>query len=294
MKIFLLLLLFSAKIIFPASKDKSLLFTNIPIGARAEALANTTLTHISDPSLLYHNPAALTNLKSVQMLSGYIHWLENIKLNFTNMCLPTEFGGIGIDMTYLKALGIEGYDINGNNLQEDITVSAMRIGFSIAKNLSKYLSWGATVKLLTERLDKERVILLACDTGQLFKFSKRLLLATTLNNLSFMKAKFYKKAYPLSLVYKIGVSYLLDERNLFFLVFKGREKNIKPAFGLEHKLKDFLYLRIGYDASKYKDLASGISCGLGLCYKSWQLNFSYTPFAQFNDVIKVDINFIYR
>lgn len=150
-------------------------FLNLPIGARANAMAGSVVSSEDGSSAWYWNPAGAANAESFG--AGFtrqeLYKDLDISLNYLGVSLPALGGVFGVHATSLNSGEIERTD------EENPTGSAFAgrtfdwkatsVGVGYARRLTDRLSLGASVKYVSEGMNNASISWAALDAGTTFR-----------------------------------------------------------------------------------------------------------------------------
>ena len=236
-------------------------FLEIGIGSAAIGTGEDYIGKCDDFSAAFWNPAGLSFINN--MLAGFHMFLyyEGIKMNNISLIFPWKKSDtLGISSTFIYD------DIPYTSMNADGTIHDygknysffdMNIMASYARKISSLLAVGGNLKYVHSGIEEESANAFAIDAGL---FAKGILL----NNLNFGAVfvnigpglTYINESANLPSAFKIGISKLLfaladNEHKIIFL-----NDHIMPFYnvyimnsGLEYILKDFFFLRTGYQYS---------------------------------------------
>jgi len=283
-----------------------LTFLKIGVG-RCNGMGDAFVAIADDATAAYWNPAGLALLTKRQALVNHIDWIADLNHEFVTVALPTKAGNIGIGVTALT-MG----DMEETTLEEYQGTGFIFSGSDLALNLSyarmftDKLAFGATVKVLSERIWDVGCTGAAFDFGVHYNTGWRnLRLAMAIANfgpdiryqgslLNFMydpnwewpwsremiPGTYLTENFALPVVFRFGLAYDFLRNDDSYLTAAAdlnhfNDVNEKVNLGLEYNYKP-LYLRAGYilniDASYAGDIGwkTGLSAGAGLKVKPTQ------------------------
>lgn len=150
-------------------------FLNLPIGARANAMAGAVLGSEEGSTAWYWNPSGAATLEG--LAAGFtrqeLYQDLDISLNYLGISLPALGGVIGVHATSMNSGDIERTD------EENPTGSAFAgrtfdwtstsIGVGYARRLTDRLSLGGSVKYVSEGMSQATIGWAAVDAGTTFR-----------------------------------------------------------------------------------------------------------------------------
>ncbi len=161
----------------------------IPVGARHIALGGANLATVSGAEAIFWNPAgAAVSDYTADVMFSYMSHIADININY--VALAVKFGGFGTIGFSLKAMDI-GDIIVTSEVAPDGTGALLSpqfitAGLTYARQLTDAISFGATVNLINETLDRVSSSGVAFDFGVQYRglaAVNGLSLAVTIKNL---------------------------------------------------------------------------------------------------------------
>lgn len=147
-------------------------FLKIGMGAKNMGIAEADVTSSQDAAGLYWNPGAISRNTHSSASFSYIKWLVDSYLSYLAVSLPTEFGTVGLDVSYFGSGDMEETTLQKQDgTGRTITASDMALGLALAKNLTDRFSVGVKVKYIRETLASVNADAFAFDIGTVFKTS---------------------------------------------------------------------------------------------------------------------------
>lgn len=144
-------------------------FLKIGLGAKAVGMGESYITESEDASALYWNPGAITRIGHPSAAFSSLQWLVGTNVSYAAAVLPTDFGTLGIDLSYFGSGDIEETTLE----QQDgtgrvVTANDMAIGFTYARDLTDRFSVGLKIKYVREQLATVNADAFAFDVGSVF------------------------------------------------------------------------------------------------------------------------------
>lgn len=280
-------------------------FLKIPVGARETALGGAFTAVADNANAVHYNPAGLDLLQSPEISFSHNRYVEGISQQWLAGAYPYKAGVFGFGLNYLSVRPFDSYD-NFDNRTGSVSADSMALYFSwgSGKPLNhKYLravSYGATLKYISETLDSERGSGYGIDLG--------LLAAPRVDNLRFgisvenalsSKITFIDEGARPPLKFKAGAQYKIrlgagpELRGSLDCIF-GNDRPAYFAAGMESLLLDMISLRLGYSA--LGDISNGLSFGLGLALSRYArrditVDYSFAPTYSFGDIHKLGVTY---
>lgn len=269
-------------------------FLKIGIGARGSAMGEAQSAVSDDVTAAYWNPAGLTNLRFQEISVMHYQMIEGIRYQQAGFGLPTNnrgtfaFGGSLLDYG-----SIQGYD-NGGVPNGTLKATNLLLTGSWARRFgSDGLSAGATVKYLKSDLAGFGASAPMLDLGVLYPFRdgrlKGLRVAATIRNIG-PDVKYDQTGSPLprTMVLGGGFSALGGNLNVALDMVKPTDNSPYLATGLEYRLFDLLLLRVGYNGIS-EFVGNGITYGMGLRFRQWNLDYALIPFGDFGNTNRLSV-----
>lgn len=265
----------------------SLTFLKIGIDTRSEGMGQTLVSTSRDASGVYFNPAnALSS--GAGLTFSHILWLADVRYNYLG--LTKEFGNSAIALQLsnlcsgyiketdeLRPFGTGNYFKFTNNL----------ISLTYAFRMTDRFAIGVGVKGIMETLADIHTYAFALDIGTTYNVGYRdIKIGMSLLNMGpdarprsgETEGPVYK-AYPLPIVYRIGVSGELLKGLLIAVEMDKPSDNVETfKIGCEYSLSSFLQLRSGYRLNAKQPNSSGLSFGVGFTLP-WYSNGLFLDYA---------------
>lgn len=261
-------------------------FLKMGIGVRATAMGKAFCAVADDSSAMYWNPAGLCQIKSEQMNLEYTKWFEDVAYTSISGVYPLEKTVIGgfanmllTDDTQIttetqpRGTGKTFHEMNGI------------FGISGGRNLTNCSYFGATGKVILQKIGDEDAMGFAGDMGFLYKM-KYAGLGLSLQNIG-TRIKFIDKGFALPATIRAGLAWTTP-----YLTLSGEVANIIPEkktniyAGLECRIADVIALRGGYDSEN----GHGLTAGFGARLKNMQLDYSFVPYEKFDAIHRLSIS----
>jgi len=264
-------------------------FLRTQVGARPAGMAGAFVAFAKDVNSLYYNPAGIATFSQKTGSFTYLRHLLDFNSGFIGYVQPDMGpGNLGVSVLFMDYGDFPKTDING---QETGNFGANSVALSSSYALSPYknLFVGASVKYIRSSIDNFAADAVAADFGLLYAIpSQALTLAISASNLGTATSAFVETKDPLPSNVRLGFSKLLAHLPLVlsFNLYKYRDEDWYGALGGEFILSDNLLLRLGYDSSgrdmqvdSSKDRFAGAAIGLGLLWRTFKIDYSYTSFG---------------
>lgn len=248
-------------------------FLKIPVDPRGAALGGAFVAGVEGVAALTWNPAALTSLRSPELMFSYVRWPGDI--DYTYFAAATYWGRVngtvGVQMGYLGTVMDETTEEYPQGTGRNFGVRDWYVAASYARQFTDQLSFGATLRFVGEDLGTEvggpSSYNVLGDLGTLYFlpfFDARLAFSLQHFGPEFTPSGSYESAvtgeetsyqsFAPPTVFRLGLSLKLLDRGPYALRshtelnhFADAAETIK--FGGELELDHTLYLRTGYDLS---------------------------------------------
>jgi len=314
-------LLHSAKI-YPSAASTSAAFLKIPVGSRQSAMGGAFTSVSDDVYASFYNPAGLSYLSDRNlsfMHNNYFSGLDQFYLaynlsgediKFLNKYPYLRKGNWAFSLNYFftpkdleRRSGLYENDplypispVEGKFRAWDLAFG-LHYGF----NYNPETNLGASLKFITQNIDRESGSSIALDLGIMKKFEMYDRVFSggfSIQNIG-PGIKFNSKRYDLPLAFKAGISYRQFETNTLFSfdIHKYIDNYPFLILGIEHYLSEKLFLRTGY---KYRingnELGgwSGFNAGIGFIYNNFAFDYSFTPYGDLGYSHKLTLTFKFK
>ncbi len=283
-------------------------FLKIPVGARATAMGGAFTAVANSADAVYYNPAGLYLLPNAEASFTQNRFVEGVSQQWLAGAYPYKSGMAGLGVNYLSVAPFDAYD-NADNRTGSVSADNLAVYCSWADALPfeyknfKAVSYGATLKLITQSLDTERGSGYGVDLGVLADTPvENLRAGLVIQNALSSKIKFIAKGAKPPLTFKTGVTYALRSAlgpvvrgSLDYVAWTDRRGYL--AAGLESVFKDVFSLRVGYSAQG--DISNGLNFGLGILLSQYTgrnitLDYSFSPTYSFGDIHKLSVTYKFR
>lgn len=292
------LLLFAAGSVFGASGAGTAAFNflKIGIGPRALGMGGAYTAVADDATSTHWNPAGLAEMEDAEIAFGYIKYMAGINSGFLAYARP---------MGTKSCLGgmVNGFYVGGLTRTDEYNNELGEFGSSIivprvayATRFGENLSAGVAVKLIYQSIDTFNSYGMALDAGGSYKpTGAPYSFALVVQNLGQqLKAFIEEKDLP-PITVKVGGVYRHKEAPFLVGLDLGKsiDSGIFASLGTEYWVNKMLGLRFGYytlggdlHSGSDADILGGLSFGLGLKWKKYDLDYALVP--------KVDFGYVHR
>jgi hypothetical protein len=288
----------------------------IGVGARAEALGGAFTAIADDPSALYWNPAGIINIQSLSVQASKTDWLVGTDFNTIDLVvpLPSMSSALGFHIAMLDyGENPVRTDFRPEGTGEVYSANDLVAGIYWAMSITQTFSVGLGVKYFQQKIWHVSGSTAAIDLAVLYETPvSGLRLGGSISNLGpefglegrdltrtadidGVKDKYYNndnvpiqlatETYPLPLLFRFGVAYLLpfnEDYSVQFATNVNHPSDDKESLdlGVEVKLWDMVYLRGGYQSLFIDYSANGLALGGGLKYT-------------LGDIVKLTVDYAY-
>ena len=144
-------------------------FLSIPVGARATGMGGAMAASTEDATAMYWNPAGLGKMQQASFMAEHASWLAGINFNYAALALPTRLGTFGMAVTALQTPDMLVTTVDDQEgTGETFNASSYAAAISWGRALTDRFTFGATVKLLNERIWHSSATGIALDVGTVF------------------------------------------------------------------------------------------------------------------------------
>ncbi|RMD98505.1 MAG: hypothetical protein D6814_07460 [Calditrichaeota bacterium] len=282
----------------------------IPVGSRGTALGGAVVASTRGIDALYWNPAGVASVDaSAQLIASNLRYIADINVNYA--AVTGHFGGLGWLGFSIKTLDFGQIAVtteeNPDGTGEHFSPTFLTLTGTYARAMTDRILFGATVKVISEEITRERATGIAFDFGLQYSTGpKGVRLGVALKNLGgnmkfdgpdleekvnipgqragsrVRNLRIPLNPFELPTTLELGISYewALNEQNS--LTFNGSFLNDNFGLdmysgGIEYNLNNIVFLRgglsLGYDVqddsfkSQEADFLFGPSFGGGVQYE---------------------------
>jgi len=257
-------------------------------------VANSTAGLKGDSYLAVINPASICQLRSKTLSFTYSTYLFDLSFFGFSLGLPFNINKFAFNLMHLnlgdfKKTVTEGGEITTENAGYQ---TAMILSYS--RNIM-----GINGKLFLSNLAGEKITSFCFDIGFLKEdvFIKNLSVGGVIQNIWF-RIKYRNLSESMPLNFKIATSYLLNLRkNQIKFMFDLNVPSYYEIYSgigteFEYKIgKDFgLQLRAGYKINQDLGVLSGFTCGAGIKYFVFSLDYAFVNYDVLENVNKITLS----
>lgn len=257
-------------------------FLKLPRHALSAGLAGAVVAMQEEMAGFQYNPAILDIVGSKNgypIIGSYSFMnLDRKHIAIDATAAVGDFLAAGISLTNYSIGNIEGRDDYGN-LTDDFDYRELAMALSIAGRLQLPISWGVTVRYLSEQLEFESANGFGLDFGATYRPIQQLCIGVSGQNVaSYLWWSTNHRDIVLP-VARLGVAGLFIDTTLTVEldVSKTLKQPLDLALGIQYKLFDILYVRggmassIDFENKDYRDF--DFSLGIGM--RSSMVGFDY-------------------
>lgn len=283
-------------------------FLRTDFSPRIAAMGGSSLTLRGDIGSVFVNPAGAAFISTEQFTSNYANYLLDINGGQVGYARPMP--GIGILNASILYMDYGKFDeTNEYAVLTGQTFSAgdLALSLGIAGNLDKDFAYGVNLKYIYSSIQDFNASAVGLDFGLIYAapFEENLYFAVTLLNVG-TNFKYYDSVKePLPLSIGLGFSKKLAHlpleingslRDLNIESDKIWDRLKRFSLGGEFSVSEMLRLRLGYNHDLRNNLQvttdnkfSGVSAGLGIYWKNYRFDYSYSNFSFLGNIHRFGI-----
>ena len=289
------------------SGTTSFSFLRIIPGARQAALGGAFSSVGGDVNNMMWNPASLARIQTKQAVVTYSNYVLDIQYGFIGYVHPLRSNhAVGIGIQYLSFGTFQETtpaDPTGSQLGT-FGADDLAIALSYSRQFGAYLSGGANLKFLYERIQEASMDGIAVDMGLHLSIpSRRLNGAVVLQHAGVVRSGLAGRRDPMPLSIRAGAGYTPAHLPLLILleIETGRSHKTAGRIGGEFNIRDQVFLRGGY-SSTASDLRlersdsrlTGVTGGIGVQAKSYRLDYAVTPTLRLGTVHRISLTYRFK
>ena len=283
-------------------------FLKINVGARAVAMGGAFTGLANDATALYYNPAGIASMPRTNFVAGYHNYFADLQSGFIGYVRELAPGSVGgAFVSYLNYGNFTETDQVGNVLGE-FSGGDLLFGLSFGRQYNEQFSFGATAKVIYEKLQDYSASGFALDLGARYstrtvdvrdyKFENSFTGGIAIQNLGTELSSLGNESFSLPLLIRAGGSARLKGLPMIFVgdIILPQDNDIDFAFGAEYFELKPLYLRLGWNSfgSNYKaadsnDKWAGFSMGAGFDYRNYHIAYAVTLAADLGESHRITL-----
>ncbi len=300
-------------------------FLQIPVGARAEAMAGAVVGYIDDASSVFWNPAGMVKVKNVEVFFSYMDWLTLFDHSAASIVYNVEdVGSFGASLIIFNTNEMEiTTEIEPNGTGRFFDAGDMAIGLSYAKYLTDRFSVGITAKYVYQQIWNETASGFAFDIGTQYRLDfQNLTIAMSMVNFGgdlrfdgpdldvnyenenypqsrITPARLQTADYPLPLQFQVGIGFDVFEAD--FVKMRGaidathpNDNSERVLFGTEFSFFDRFYLRGGYKLNfDDQEFAFGAGANVPVSSSAVYFDYAYSVYDLLPGVHRISIKLLF-
>lgn len=287
-----LVLAFSLIAIDPNAGTAGFDFLRILPTAREAAMAGAATGDAQSPMAFWYSPAHALVGETPRAHLGYVNYVAGIHLGsaaYSQQLSPDK--GVGIGVVYLNSGSMKRTDPLGNELGT-FGVSFADVNLSGALRLTDLVSVGVGLQGLYGSIDTFFGIGLAANIGARaripFEDFQGLYAGIAARNLGHQVKAFQSGRDRMPMEFSLGLAYLPSPSlSLMADVLRPLDNRLVFRAGVEGWIGELLVLRGGYStlgsdlqSGGGADIIAGLSTGLGIRFKQYQLDYCFIPMVE--------------
>ncbi|MBI4727146.1 PorV/PorQ family protein [candidate division TA06 bacterium] len=308
-------------------------FLKLGAGARAVGMGEAFTAVVDDATAMYWNPAGLAQAKKQEMTFTHNQWLGGIKHEFIGYCLPLGGNGtLGMNLTVLNVGEMPVTTVErGEETGEFFTCMDWAFALGYGRNLTDKVAFGATAKVIQQRIWDMKASAFAMDLGISAKTGyKSLRIAAALLNFGTdiqykdgqlidafnwhdygdgpqqtQSLEYVTSSSPLPLSYRLGLGYDLIDNPTHKLTgafdyVHPNDGSEKQNLGVEYGFNKMLFARAGlrididarYDKNAYSPtFGMGVDYGFGML--KTKIDYAFADYGPLSTVHRIALALIF-
>ncbi len=303
-------------------------FLKIGADARGTAMGNAFTAMSGDIGSMYWNPAGLATINNMETVFVNANWIAGINFNYTAFAINlNQLGVIGFSMTNLSVPEDDVRTVaQPNGTGEFFDANDLAMNLAYAKKLTDKFSMGGNLKMVRQQIWHASSTTFAADLGALFitPFNDIRLGASLSNygsdmqmtgrdqmfsvdpdptnegNVEFVNAMYETEAFPLPLIFRVGLAgeILQSERSRLSFAIDALHPNDNAEWvnlGLEYAMAETFFIRTGMTTLFRQDTEEGLTFGTGINYRlgsssaKIKINYAYAAFGRLKNVQRLSL-----
>ncbi|MBU0700766.1 PorV/PorQ family protein [bacterium] len=274
-RIFYLIIIFAILSTIPAQASNKYegapgAYLRFGAGARDLAMGKAFVAVADDATSVYWNPAGLARIQGAEFTWLFVPLFEDTNYSFFSFVHPTEeFGAFGIGIAALNSGNFEGRN-NRAQVTGELTELQRCIILSHGRKISRRLSIGANIKIITEDIASYSDTKIGMDGAMLFDLRDYLSLGLSVQNIVPPRLKLMDKNETFPITVRAGSALKTLNNNLLLSldVEKLPSQDYKTHLGAEYWLRHrSVALRMGMDNTE-------ITSGVGMDFENYIIDYS--------------------
>lgn len=280
-------------------------FLQIPVGARAEAMAGAVVGYIDDASSVFWNPAGIVKVKNVDVFFSYMDWFTLFDHSAAAIVYNIkDVGAFGAHLIMFNTNEMEiTTELKPNGTGRFFDAGDMAIGVTYARYLTDRFSVGLSAKYVHQQIWNETATGFAFDIGTQYRLDwQNLIIAMSMMNFGgdlrfdgpdldvnyeneyypltrITPARLQTEDFPLPLHFQVGICFDIFEAD--FVKMKGaidathpNDNSERVLVGTEFAFFDRFYIRGGYKFN-FDDQKFAFGAGANVPVSSTAIYFDY-------------------
>lgn len=255
-------------------------FMDLGFDALAIGLGYSNITGLPRPDAVYRNPALLANIYTKVYTFNYVmpykYFFDETKyvsgISYYSFALARNISKnvtLGGGLNYLMVMDIPRTDETGDTILSTFNSYLMGTLFGVGYSYKEYLKFGATVKMICEKLGDDFLYMLpTLSIGSIYTIEENLKLGANLQNVFPQKLGEFKILPTLD----VGFSYRLD-----FFEFSPSVEFAKDIANLRLGLLTYfdpINFALGYNLDFYTPENNRLSFGFNVNLNSIEVSYS--------------------
>ncbi len=303
-------------------------FLKIGADARGSSMGNAFTAMSGDIGAMYWNPAGLASIHKMETVFVNANWISGINFNYTAFAINlNQLGVIGFSMTNLSVPEDQVRTVSQpNGTGEFFDANDLAITLAYAKRLTDKFSMGGNIKMIRQQIWHASATSFAADLGALFitPFNNIRLGASLANygsgmqltgrdqqfsvdpdptnegNVEFVNAMYETDAFPLPLIFRVGLAgeIIQTEKSRLSFAVDALHPNDNAEWvnlGFEYAMAETFFVRGGLTTLFREDTEEGLTFGGGVNYRigrsatQIKIDYAYAAFGRLKNVQRLSL-----
>ena len=309
MKTIIILLLLVPLLVFAVSPAE---FLQITPDARSAAMGEVGAALSDNVNGIYHNPACLGKLKTIQFSISHSLWLLDFNLDYAAFVFPIKNkGSFGAYFTTLwMSEVLQEIDLSGNLTDKNINFGNTVVGISYSSpdllGVDNRVYVGVVAKYFSSRLSTETASAMLFDVGVFSddlwgkNWSKNWNIGAVIQNLPIINPKFGDETEKIDINVKVGLNYeLLLLKNNYILLGLLPEIDYNTLYQRVNIGTEFVYylipkniegsIRVGYKTKTNLGIFSSFTFGGGIRYKNYSFDYGFNSYEDMGNTHRMSL-----